>query len=257
MNLNPLQCKTQKIAVASDLHLLSKSTAILNRASPYSNSKDTFACIANGDYDAVFCLGDISHDNSTQSYINYLSLLHNIPCHSKLCIPGNHDSIFFKLIPTLNQARFGYCYSYARYTFIFIDTVISGCEHGLISSNDLSFIEHLALNNDQNLVIFMHHPPIKIGSTIMDPLRCLNGNKLIELLYTKEFNVDIVFGHVHGDYSSVQRNIRFNSVISAFRQYGSTHLDSPDAFYYGYNVLSFEQHGLVIEKRVVSTFIPC
>ena len=57
--------------------------------------------------------------------------------------------------------------------------------------------DELSMDLNKPTIIFMHHPPINIGSKIFDNIKCKNGNEFLQL--TKEYqNISkIVFGHVH------------------------------------------------------------
>ena len=50
----------------------------------------------------------------------------------------------------------------------------------------------LLANRNKSIIIFMHHPPIGIGSILFDHIKCNNGNEFINLI-SKYQNVKEVY----------------------------------------------------------------
>ena len=81
---------------------------------------------------------------------------------------------------------------------IAIDTVIDKTIEGKISETTFNWLKN-ELDKDliKPTIIFMHHPPINIGSILFDNIKCKNGNKFLQLVSKYKNILKIVFGHVH------------------------------------------------------------
>ena len=51
--------------------------------------------------------------------------------------------------------------------------------------------EQLAKSRNKPVIIFMHHPPIEIGSVLFDHINCNNGDEFIKLI-TKNNQISLV-----------------------------------------------------------------
>ena len=138
----------------------------------------------------------------------------------KLIVAGNHDNL------TNMNIVFGYTDWHkfnskiirANVNIIALNTVVYNEDYGFLSEEELGKLKEVS-RSEKELVIFMHHPPINIGSNIMDKLKITNGEVLLDILKSRSTNTHIFFGHVHCDYSFKIGKINLNSVVSTFRQF--------------------------------------
>ena len=169
--------------------------------------------------DLIVLLGDNSHDGSIDSYRRILECFSKYKCE-KLIVAGNHDNL------TNMNIVFGYTDWHkfnskiirANVNIIALNTVVNNEDYGFLNNEELGKLKEIS-RSKKELVIFMHHPPINIGSNIMDKLKITTGEVMLDILKSRSTNTHIFFGHVHCDYSFKIGKISLNSVVSTFRQF--------------------------------------
>ncbi|TAK74141.1 MAG: phosphodiesterase [Gammaproteobacteria bacterium] len=164
------------------------------------------------DADMIFLTGDISQDETFQSYqkaVHYFSKL-NIPIY---WIPGNHDNV------TQMEAAFKSDIKFIRteqlslpnWDFIFLNTKKEGTGLGYLSESDLQRLKNkLSITADKNIAIIMHHHPIEVGTPLIDHYILQNKSEFWDIVAGTQVKL-IMCGHVHGDYKLKYQNIMIES----------------------------------------------
>jgi calcineurin-like phosphoesterase len=168
------------------------------------------------DGDRLIILGDVSHDNSKESYEFVESTLQKLkmPISS---IPGNHDGN--------NYDSFSYGKNTAlnneHASYYFVDSRGCGNQLGYISSEKIDEIyESVIAENVDTRFVLLHHdivqpyPPNRVGVC----------NSSINNIISRFFSADgpkIIFlnGHRHQYYSMNIGNLAFISVPATSRQF--------------------------------------
>ena len=213
-----------KLIQLSDLHLVppgkltSKvldTNAILEETiNEILTKKDYF-----GQIDGLVVTGDISDDGSMESYLSAYEKLSklNVPI---LVIPGNHDlrdpmrEVFHENVQfSKNSSQFDWVFEFDETLIIGLDTLVEGENFGFLEEKSLDFLSHqLSNNSGSDLVLLIHHPPIKTGIYFMDQIGLTNSSDLSECLKATNRPIKILCGHVHGVYHGL---LGIHPVVSA------------------------------------------
>ena len=208
----------------SDLHLVppgkltSKvldTNAILEETiNEILSKKDYF-----GQIDGLVVTGDVSDDGSMESYLSAYEKLSklNVPI---LVIPGNHDlrdpmrKVFHENVQfSKNSSQFDWVFEIDETLIIGLDTLVEGENFGFLEEKSLNFLSYqLSNNSGSDLVLLIHHPPIKTGIYFMDQIGLTNSSDLSECLKATNRPIKILCGHVHGVYHGL---LGIHPVVSA------------------------------------------
>ena len=101
---------------------------------------------------------------------------------------GNHDKrndlkkyVKSDLIDT--HGYINYTISNYPLEIICLDTAIENNIEGTIFETSIKWLEEkLTKSRNKPVIIFMHHPPIEIGSLLFDHINCNNGDEFIKLI---------------------------------------------------------------------------
>ncbi|TSD99648.1 phosphodiesterase [Skermania sp. ID1734] len=184
------------IAHLSDTHIdgaHNRSTKRLARVMTYLNRLP-------GHIDAIVVTGDVADHGTELEYRAARDLLQSdIPVF--MC-PGNHDdrSNFRKFlfdeegVGPINSAHVvGNC------IIVLCDSSIPGESHGVLAPDTLSWLRGVLdeAPSDANILIGLHHPPIRLFSPIIDPIRLTEVDEFAELVGTDDRVRAILCGHAH------------------------------------------------------------
>src|SRR5690242_8123145 len=136
MDLNK---ETIKIIQITDMHLFKNDTYLFN-----VNTNGAFKKIMSKiqheliDTDAIFLTGDLSQDESTESYETIADSLKDFP-GTIYWIPGNHDSIHKMQAVFCKKDNFskGLTLYTALWDFIFLNSKKEGVDTGFLSHNEI------------------------------------------------------------------------------------------------------------------------
>jgi Icc protein len=197
------------------------------------------------DADVIFLTGDISQDETTESYekiLGHLSRL-EIPVY---WIPGNHDDpvqlqkVFFGA----NNFNRTASLSSTDWHFIFLDTRIEGRGDGWLSPTELNLLrnELLASPVAKKLAIIMHHHPAPVGTPLIDKYILQNVDDFCIIISDSRVEL-IICGHVHGDYKFKYRNIMIESSPATCLQWKKGTRDIIIENKIGYKIYHFDKRG--------------
>ena len=198
MNNNFLICQLSDIHFADDFEKLFNQ---INTAEQFKKTVN-FCNNLNPQPDLYIISGDLIQDKP-EYYKNFINIANRFQRPYYLMM-GNHDvrNHLQKIITNKNLIDAnGYVnFSLNDYPIkiICLDTVIDNMDEGEITLKTMKWLEN-ELNKDLNkpAIIFMHQPPINIGSQIFDNIKCKNGEKFLQLTKKYKNIIRIVFGHVH------------------------------------------------------------
>ena len=165
-------------------------------------------------FDHVVVTGDHTHDELPESYQMVRRILH--PWLDRLWqVPGNHDdrsvlrSVFGDRVSGVGQDRITFSFSAGRWLCLGVDTHVPGAVPGRIESDQIEWIrQQIRWTNPDRVALFMHHPPVDVGSLWMDPIG-LSGKELLHKLFDAERRIQLVCcGHVHHEFSSEVSNAK-------------------------------------------------
>ncbi len=216
-------------------------------------------------FDHVVVTGDHTHDELPESYQAVRQILS--PWLDRLWqVPGNHDdrtvlrSVFGDRVSGVGQDRITFAFKTGRWLCLGVDTHVPGAVPGRIESDQIDWIrEQIQWKNPDRVALFMHHPPVDVGSLWMDPIG-LTGKELLHELLRSERRIELVCsGHVHHEFSSHVGNAKIFTTPSTGLQFspaGSqpTFVAAPP----GYRVIELTDDGFstTVCRLPVTRFLP-
>jgi 3',5'-cyclic AMP phosphodiesterase CpdA len=220
-----------KLIQVSDLHLvppgkltskvLDTNSILEETINEILRKKDYF-----GKIEGLVVTGDVSDDGSIESYLSAHEKLIklNVPV---LVIPGNHDlrnpmrEVFNEHVEfSTKSSQFDWVFKYEETVIVGLDSLVEGENFGFLEKTSLEFLSNqLSIHNGSDIVLLIHHPPIKTGIYFMDKIGLTNSSDLSECLKATNRPVRILCGHVHGVYHGllgIHPVVSAPSVCSAF-----------------------------------------
>ena len=152
--------------------------------------------------DLCFDIGDKTVYQWIKTHLDEINIPYDV-------ISGNHDdplmlAEIFGLKDQLNNNQLYFSKAIGGYPFLFLDTTT-----GVVSDEQLRWLKKELKPYKREVVIFMHHPPVKAGVPFMDvkyPLR--NKPAVQEILFNHPYPISIFTGHYH-----VEKNIRHGNTV--------------------------------------------
>jgi Icc protein len=160
--------------------------------------------------DILLLTGDLSHDESSQSYERLQSLLTplEIPTY---WLPGNHDSLPV-MQQVLGQAPVSPEKSFQAggWHFLLLSTWVPGCVHGQLSPESLEWLDlQLQLIGHQPTLIGLHHPPCLVHSEWLDKIALQNSAEFFAVIDRYPQVKLIVFGHIHQTFDCDRQGVGY------------------------------------------------
>ncbi len=153
--------------------------------------------------------GDIAEDAHPDSYRQFEELACDagVPV---VCVPGNHDDrtammqgLASGVVHINRSARIG------GWLILALDSVVPGAEHGRLSSVELQRLNtELATHPGVPALVFMHHPPVEIGSEWMDGMGLRDADRLLDRITNGTEVRAVAWGHVHQAYATRRGGVR-------------------------------------------------
>src|SRR3990167_8569308 len=205
-----------KVIQVSDTHLFANDELEIFGAKSNIKFKEVIERIRDEDShdaDMIFLTGDISQDETVESYrkiVHDLSNL-NLPVY---WIPGNHDNLARLESVFLNAKYFRkkLNLSIPHWQLIFLNTKIEGRNDGQLSLPELKRLKEgvAAAKANQKIAIIMHHHPAPVGTPLIYNYILQNTKDFWDILAITKVEL-IICGHVHGDYSFKHNNVMIES----------------------------------------------
>ena len=168
----------------------------------------------------VLATGDLIHDDSERAYTRFRDFL--LPLQTRVhCVPGNHD-VRDLMRPVCGRPPFSYC-AYEEigdWLLVGIDSCIAGQAGGAVSGEELDRLaEIVGRSAARHVLVFLHHPPVPMGSAWLDSVGMENGEEFLQRLHALGRVRAVAFGHVHQAYDRLHEGIRILATPSTCRQF--------------------------------------
>ena len=171
--------------------------------------------------ESEFCLitGDMVNRGTR---VDYDALAEELKALSIPVLPlmGNHDQRdlfrqFLPLPPSAMTDFIQYDVSIGQFALICLDTHRPGADAGELCGARLDWLnDKLADYKDHQVILAMHHPPLKLGLPMQDEDNLLNGSDLLDLIQQHSCVSYLLFGHVHRMISGTVRGIPYATINS-------------------------------------------
>ncbi|WP_170308332.1 3',5'-cyclic-AMP phosphodiesterase [Parashewanella tropica] len=158
------------------------------------------------DADLVMMTGDISQDNTIESYHRFAKQSQRLalPCHF---VPGNHDEN-----QMMHQELKGEHLRpekhliFDNWHIVMLNSTIVGKPAGRLEESQFKVIEQaVRAHPDKHLLLVMHHHPIPVGCRWLDQHWMQNGGDFLERVSQYPQVKGIVWGHVHQEVNEVYK----------------------------------------------------
>ncbi len=159
--------------------------------------------------DHLVISGDLCLEEGDKKVYEWIRNILELQDFSYSLIAGNHDdpvlmAEVFGLEHLLTDDEIFFAKKIGKATCLFLDTA-----KGYHSENQLNWLRRQLYNHKRELIIFMHHPPFKVGMPFMDKKHGHRDMKTITGLLTGYSNNITVFcGHYH-----IEKTIRYQNIL--------------------------------------------
>ena len=238
----------------TDLHLYADRNKTANNINTFKSAQLVFETINADevDFDMLILSGDLSDDESYESYENLKYLLRNFECPIYL-MPGNHDSPQkIKSICNTKNLKSQNYKSIGKWGIFMFNTKKDNSPNGILHQNELVYFDKI-MSDDENsfLLVMLHHHPILIGSDSMDKMIIENSSELLNRINNNKIK-GVGWGHIHNEISVNYNGAQLFSTPSTCYQakpkskkFLIDHSQSP-----GYRIIRLKDDG-VIDTEVI------
>ncbi|MEC9095541.1 MAG: phosphodiesterase [Planctomycetota bacterium] len=197
-----------QIVQITDIHLVGDAGPLLlehDTRAAFFRIKD-YLSQHHADCERLIVTGDLAHDEGEQVYQELFDAL--APWHDRLrVIPGNHDArlpmqkVFAPIIRD-DRESVSFLDELNGWTLIGLDTLIEGAVEGDLAGEQWTWLRETVSAATRPVAIFMHHPPVFVGSRWVDELSLNSLGVFSNLVEEFEQIKLVVCGHVHQEFST-------------------------------------------------------
>ncbi len=198
---------TVRILQLTDCHLLSDPEAKLKGVPTTSSLREVLAFIAeNEEFDYLVISGDLAQDEQLKTYQILREMLGEWVPRLRL-IPGNHDDRSFlrQTFPEITAGSDGvltFSLQVNGWRVIGLDSHVPGQVWGSIDEKQLEWLRReLSLDSQCPTVLFLHHPPISVGSPWLDRIGLTESESLVGMISGSPQIRLVCSGHVHQEFA--------------------------------------------------------
>ncbi len=212
---------TLELIQISDPHLFADESGSLLGVNTRESFLATLDLIqANHLYiDLIIVTGDISQDLSAESYEFFAQAMKVFNCPI-YCLAGNHDEVdALESLAEAGHIKTNKQLDIKNWQILLAHSQVKGKVHGLISSDEMHWIQQQLNTNDSNALVFTHHHPVYSNADWIDDIGIKNCEEFTAMLSEFKQVKACGFGHIHQDLSVTQQNIDYYSAPSTCIQF--------------------------------------
>jgi len=196
------------IVQLTDCHLLTEPDGTLLDIATRPRLRRALADIRSRvpDFDLLVVTGDTAHDEAQATYEEFRAELGDWVDRLRI-VPGNHDdrASLTRVFPEVTEeigGRVGFAVETDDWLVIGLDSHQPGENAGELGSEQLAWLKaRLAADPTRSVILFLHHPPIAVGSPWVDKIGLLDAGALENVLAGHLRVRAVVTGHVHQEAS--------------------------------------------------------
>jgi Icc protein len=217
---------TTRLLQLTDLHLFAEADTRLRDVPTRDTFHDVLEYIESheDDFDGTVITGDLTHDERAETYHILRTALGNRVASCSI-IPGNHDDrrlireTFPELVPT-DSELVTFERHIAGWVLIGLDTHWPGEVSGRMEPAQFDWLrERLRENADVPTLLFMHHPPIDVGSVWMDRISLRRPHPFVEIVAAAPQVKAVFTGHVHHEFTGTVAHASLHTTPSTGVQF--------------------------------------
>jgi 3',5'-cyclic AMP phosphodiesterase CpdA len=223
----------------TDLHVTPEGAPPLYGLDPGARLALAVADIArrhgpDGPAPAAFAVvtGDLTHNGEPEAYERLRALLSGLPCPAHLLL-GNHDerAAFRAAFPDAPADEAGFVQQALDTPvgrFLMLDTKEPGTHAGRLGTRRLDWLAARLAEDDGDVLLFLHHPPCRVGITGMDEIPLLDADAMWEVVAPHRARIRHLFhGHLHRPLSGSWRGIPTSSLRGTAHQVALDFAEQP------------------------------
>ncbi len=195
--------------------------------------------------DALVLTGDLSDDGSETAYAWLRECLARLAVPA-YCIPGNHDDavVLSAVLPggevqVTDRAELG------GWRLVLLSSVVAGSEGGSLGrAGQETLAERLAYAGDAPTLVFLHHPPVPVGSPWLDTMCLDDADAFFERIDRHPNARAVIFGHIHQNFDTTRGTLRLLGTPSTCAQFTpGTERHAKDVLMAGYRWFLLRANG--------------
>lgn len=193
-----------RIVQISDCHLLADPDARLKGVFTREALLDVLRLVRDelADSERLILTGDLAHDEEPATYRWLRDALGDWLPRCRI-IPGNHDDraairdVFPDIVPE-QAGPLTFAESVGGWRLIGLDSQAPGEACGRLGPVQLEWLrEQLARDPEAPALLFVHHPPVSVGSAWLDRIGLEDGAGLMQILSAARQMRAVCVGHIH------------------------------------------------------------
>ena len=170
--------------------------------------------------DALVLTGDLANEGGEGAYLNLRRCLNqlSVPAY---CIAGNHDDLKLmqRILPGGNLHLTQHTLL-GGWSLVFLNTYAPGKTGGHLDDAELQFLEaSLQSHPRRPTLVFLHHPPVSIGSRWLDVIGLENPEAFFAVLDRFEQVRGVLWGHAHQAFAAMRHGVRLLGTPSTCAQF--------------------------------------
>ncbi|CAM2997314.1 metallophosphoesterase [Skermania piniformis] len=151
-----------------------------------------------GRIDAVVVSGDIADHGAVAEYELARQLLPSR--HPVYLMPGNHDSrdaLRRVLLGSEGTGPINQIHQVGELTLLLVDSSVPGQSWGALTDETYAWLADALAAGSGPVMVFLHHPPVRLFSPLVDPIRLVGDEQFADLLAGSGRVVGVACGHAH------------------------------------------------------------
>ena len=240
-----------RVVQITDLHLMADPCAELKGVCTRTSLISVLDVLRRdfGSAERLIVTGDLAHDELRETYEALRELLADWWPKLRL-IPGNHDNrefmrqVFGDRV-TVMEDRNVFVDSIGGWRLIGLDSHLPGEVRGQLGASQLAWLaSKLNVEPRQPTAIFLHHPPLAVGTGWLDGIGLEDAEPFLSLLRSFPQAKLICCGHIHHEMTVSHADKLLLATPSTSVQFlPETDVLVPDPIPPGFRVFDFETDG--------------
>lgn len=198
----------------TDLHLFADRSTLLKGVRPWESLARVLETIRtrNIEFDHLVLTGDLTHDGQRETYEQLREAL-GARADRTWAIPGNHDErahfaqVFnvstARAAPRGPSGRVTFSFAAANWRVLGLDTLVPAELRGELGGEQLDWLEEeLARHAGSPTLIFLHHPPVDVGSAWLDKIGLTDREPFCRLIGSSPQVKLLGCGHIHQEFEA-------------------------------------------------------
>ena len=172
-------------------------------------------------FDLLLVTGDISNNGGARTYRRFLSIIEASGIQHSLFawLPGNHDSPE-DMNEALNHDSLVKEVHIGNWLIVLLNSQVPGHVHGNLKEPELNCLDDaLANHKGKNVLVFMHHQPVPVGSAWVDDQKVRSEYAFFKILEQYKHVKAVVWGHVHQEFKAERKGVQLMSTPSTCIQF--------------------------------------